>query len=122
MLRRITRAIAAGVVLLAGSAAASYAQQPYGGYYNYVAQPGHPAALYPSPIYTPPIAGRTYITYAPLMPHEFLYAHSRTYRQRKPACEGGGYTEISIRYGYCPRHNEVSPIHPHPATPLPCKF
>ncbi len=28
---------------------------------------------------TPPLVGHTYITYQPLMPHEFLYRHHRCY-------------------------------------------
>jgi hypothetical protein len=37
------------------------------------------AELYPCPRPTPPVVGWTYITYQPLMPHEFLYHHHRTY-------------------------------------------
>jgi hypothetical protein len=37
------------------------------------------AALYPCPRPAPPLVGWTYITYQPLMPHEFLYHHHRTY-------------------------------------------
>ncbi len=37
------------------------------------------AQLYPSPRPIPPLVGHTYVTYEPLMPHEFLYRHRRTY-------------------------------------------
>ncbi|MEN6457990.1 MAG: hypothetical protein ABFC63_03605 [Thermoguttaceae bacterium] len=50
---------------------------------NYYAAPiGYPGAgakLYVSPRPTPPVVGHTYITYQPLMPHEFLYPHHRVY-------------------------------------------
>ena len=52
-------------------------------FYNYYAPPVGPrsvgAELYVSPRPTPPMVGHTYITYQPLMPHEFLYRHSRHY-------------------------------------------
>ncbi|MBW3595933.1 MAG: hypothetical protein KY475_01510 [Planctomycetes bacterium] len=38
-----------------------------------------PAAMYPAPMPTPPIVGHTFYTYQPLLPHEFMYAHRRTY-------------------------------------------
>jgi len=38
-----------------------------------------PAQMYPAPVLTPPLVGHTYSTYQPLMPHEFLYQHHRTY-------------------------------------------
>jgi hypothetical protein len=51
--------------------------------YNYYVPPmGYQsvgAELYPCPRPTPPVVGYTYITYQPLMPHEFLYHHHRTY-------------------------------------------
>jgi hypothetical protein len=37
------------------------------------------AQLYVSPRPVPPLVGWTYITYQPLLPHEFLYPHSRVY-------------------------------------------
>ena len=52
-------------------------------FYNYYVGPsvygGQPAQLYVSPRPTPPFVGHTYITYQPLMPHEFLYKHCRCY-------------------------------------------
>lgn len=53
-------------------------------FYNYYVPPsGCPsvgAELYLCPRPTPPMVGHTYVTYQPLMPQEFLYHHSRTYR------------------------------------------
>lgn len=50
-------------------------------FYNYYVGGGQcqPASMYPCPRPTPPFVGHTYITYQPLMPHEFLYTHARTY-------------------------------------------
>ena len=52
-------------------------------FYNFYVPPvGCPsvgAELYPCPRPTPLLVGHTYITYQPLMPHEFLYHHHRTY-------------------------------------------
>lgn len=59
-------------------------------FYNYYAAPGRcgyaGAQLYIAPRPTPPLVGHTYITYQPLMPHEFLYPHHRTYVQRHADC------------------------------------
>ncbi len=53
-------------------------------FYNFYVPPvGYPsvgAQLYPSPRPTPPLVGWTYVTYQPLMPHEFLYHHHRVYK------------------------------------------
>lgn len=52
-------------------------------FYNFYTGPsvygGQPAQLYVSPRPTPEFVGHTYITYQPLMPHEFLYKHCRCY-------------------------------------------
>jgi hypothetical protein len=62
------------------------AELPYNGskdlFYNFYASPGPGlvgAELYLCPRPVPPLTGHTYITYPPLMPHEFLYKHHRTY-------------------------------------------
>ena len=69
-------------------------------FYNYYAQPGGcggvGAAMYPAPRPTPPLVGHTYVTYQPLMPHEFLYQHQRTYRRCNP---GGGWTKTTVPWG-----------------------
>ncbi|HRE99462.1 MAG TPA: hypothetical protein PLI18_03020 [Pirellulaceae bacterium] len=62
------------------------------------------ASMYPAPYPTPGIAGHVYYTYQPLMPHEYLYQHTRTYYNtyggpemfyqdpgRYGACGGNGY-------------------------------
>ena len=53
-------------------------------FYNYYVPPvgagSVGAELYPCPRPTPPLVGHTYVTYQPLMPHEFLYKHHRVYR------------------------------------------
>lgn len=56
-------------------------------FYNHYAAPacgGVPAKLYLSPRPAPELVGHTYITYEPLMPHEFLYHHHRTYYSYDP--------------------------------------
>lgn len=68
----------ASAVGLAGSQSASGADLFYN-YYVPGANGGPPAQLYVSPRPTPPLVGHTYITYQPLMPHEMLYPHRRTY-------------------------------------------
>jgi hypothetical protein len=50
----------------------------------YVADATAPAALYVSPRPVPPMVGHTYITYQPVMPHEYLYTHHRVYVTRHP--------------------------------------
>lgn len=40
---------------------------------------GATAQLYPAPIQVPAVVGQSHYSYEPLMPHEFLYSHQRTY-------------------------------------------
>ena len=71
-------------------------------FYNYYTEPGYggvSAEMYLSPRPTPPLVGHTYITYQPLMPHEFLYPHHRTYCRTNP---NGGTTKTSVRWFYDP--------------------
>jgi hypothetical protein len=64
-------------------------------FYNYyVGPPGVPAQIYPMPRPTPAYVGQVWITYPPLMPHEFLYHHHRRYYRYTPS----GYSSASIRY------------------------
>ncbi len=68
-------------------------------FYNYYV-PAHPAggvgaAMYISPLQTPPLVGHTYITYQPLMPHEMLYKHRRHYYRYHP---GSGYTKTKVHW------------------------
>ncbi len=66
-------------------------------FYNYYVPPGAcgvvGAELYPSPRPAPPWVGHTYYTYQPLMPHEFLYRHHRTYIRYNP---GAGWTRTFV--------------------------
>jgi hypothetical protein len=91
---RVARAVLA-VCLLALIAETAHAGKPDLFYNYYVGPPGVPAKLYPSPRPTPPMVGWTYITYQPLMPHEFLYHHHRHYYRYYP---NGGFTTVSVRY------------------------
>jgi hypothetical protein len=67
----------------AAAQAAERRSEPGDLFYNFYVPPVGPgsvgAQLYPSPRPAPPVVGYTYITYQPLMPHEFLYHHHRTY-------------------------------------------
>ena len=45
---------------------------------------GQAALLYVAPRPAPPLVGYTYITYEPLMPHEFLWKHCRCYKRIHP--------------------------------------
>lgn len=71
-------------------------------FYNYYAQPGpyNGAAgqLYISPRPVPPFVGHTWVTYQPLMPHEYLYKHQRAYYTHNP---GAGWRRTNVRYGTC---------------------
>jgi hypothetical protein len=91
---RAARAVLA-LCLLALVCETAQAGKPDLFYNYYVGPPGVPAQLYPSPRPTPPMVGWTYITYQPLMPHEFLYHHHRHYYRYYP---DGGFTTVSVRY------------------------
>ena len=66
-------------------------------FYNFYvpASPGGAtmAEMYPCPRPVPPWAGYTYITYQPLLPHEFLYKHTRSYKRFHP-CGGATRTRV----------------------------
>lgn len=66
-------------------------------FYNYYTQPsmvgGVPAQMYVSPRPVPPHVGHTYITYQPLMPHEYMYRHCRKYWRYHP---GSGMTRACV--------------------------
>jgi len=68
-------------------------------FYNYYVPPGDAgdvgAQMYLSPRPTPPLVGHTYVTYQPLMPHEFLYPHKRHYVRYHP-CRG--YTKTTVHW------------------------
>jgi hypothetical protein len=81
------------------SAMAMEPQQSAGDlFYNYYVPPapgGVGAQLYLCPRPTPPLVGHTYVTYQPLMPHEFLYQHHRVYVTENP---GAGVTRTNVRW------------------------
>lgn len=70
-------------------------------FYNFYVGGGGcvPAAMYPSPRPVPAWVGHTYITYQPLLPHEFLYRHHRIYDRWNP---GSGWTRTTVHWGYWP--------------------
>ena len=99
--------IAVAAVLVAGNVDPGSARQAQAAhhyrtspdlFYNYYVPPGDSggvlAQLYLSPRPTPPLVGHTYVTYQPLLPHEFLYPHYRRYwRYNNP---NGGWTRTLV--------------------------
>ena len=82
-------------------------------FYNYYVDPTcsqTDAHLYLSPRPVPAHTGHTYITYQPLMPHQFLYAHHHTYQRYYDG--GRGMTRAKVHY-YSPpvRTAVVGAIH-----------
>jgi hypothetical protein len=74
-------------------------------FYNYYAWPsctGLGAELYLSPRPVPPHVGHTYITYQPLMPHEFMYHHKRTYHRYYNGGQGLNRTHVSYHHSWLP--------------------
>ena len=77
-------------------------EQHYGNpdlFYNFWAGPncdGVSAQLYLSPRPVPSYVGHTVITYQPLMPHEFLYSHKRSYHRYYD--EGRGMNRTSVKW------------------------
>jgi hypothetical protein len=74
-------------------------------FYNYYAWPsctGLGAELYLSPRPVPPHVGHTYITYQPLMPHEFMYHHHRTYHRYYNGGQGLNRTKVSYHTSWLP--------------------
>jgi hypothetical protein len=104
--RYLWRAVAIAILGAVGAFAASAVRAADCGesaegqdlFYNYYVAPGAggvPAQLYLCPRPTPPLVGHTWITYQPLMPHEFLYHHQRKYIYYHG---GGSRTVTRIRY------------------------
>jgi hypothetical protein len=58
--------------------------------------------LYVSPRPVPPWVGHTYITYQPLMPHEFMYSHHRTYHRYYNGGQGLNRTHVAYRHSWLP--------------------
>lgn len=119
MLRLVIRtALFAGLVAaaFAGSSSSVYAQGPCPGgvclerdhghpnlFYNFYVPPtcgGLGSTLYLSPYPVPASVGHTYITYQPLMPHEFMYPHQKTYYRYYNG--GRGMTRASVSYTHVP--------------------
>ena len=74
-------------------------QRPNDLFYNYYVGPqpsGTAAGMYVSPLPVPASVGHTYTTYQPLMPHEMLYKHKRSYHSHH---QGSGWTQTTVRYG-----------------------
>ena len=89
-------ALAAWSPCLAGEYRRSSAEDLFNNYYvPPVGDGGVGAELYLCPRPTPPVVGHTYVTYQPLMPHEFLYPHHRTYVRNHP---GGGRTLTCVTW------------------------
>ena len=101
MKRTVRRLLAAAIVLATAATLAepqAKAVQPPPLFSNYyVGGPpngGVPAQLYISPRPAPPLVGHTWITYQPLMPHEFLYQHHRKYYRFYP----GGHNVTTVKW------------------------
>ncbi len=65
---------------------------------NYYVGPcpcGSAAQMYVSPLPVPANVGHTYTTYQPLMPHEFLYKHTRSQYAHAP---GAGWYRSKVRW------------------------
>ncbi len=55
---------------------------------------GVPAPLYVAPYPVPQVVGQSYYTYQPLMPHEFMYPHTRTYHRYYDSGRGLDRTKV----------------------------
>jgi len=79
---------------------------------NYYLPPtcgGVGAAMYLSPGPVPAHVGHTNITYQPFMPHEYLYAHKKTYHRSYD--EGRGLTRTSVHWHSPPGKSVGAHIH-----------
>ncbi len=99
MFRTTTRSLLAAMALawlLSICSSTAQAAHPDIFYNFYAARGGGvPANLYVSPRPTPPMVGHTWNTYPPLMPHEFMYHHCRSYYKYY---RNGGYTVSRVKY------------------------
>lgn len=107
VLKAYRAALLAGLVLAGAALVCSPQTARAGGrdgragelFYNFYVPPGSAGAvgaqLYVAPRPTPPLVGHTYITYQPLMPHEFLYRHHRVYYRSNP---GAGWTRTKVSW------------------------
>jgi hypothetical protein len=74
--------------------------------FNYSVQPGFGEGaygMYPAPYWAPPVVGYSSYSYAPLMPHEHLYAHRRVYGPGGDtgACSNGGTRTRVVWHAGC---------------------
>jgi len=79
---------------------------------NYYVPPvcgGVGASMYLSPGPVPAHVGHTYVTYEPFMPHEYLYAHHKTYHRTYD--EGRGLTRTHVSYYSPPGKHFKSSLH-----------
>ncbi len=103
MFRTTLRAMLAALAVscLSGFSTSTTAQAGHPDiFYNFYAGPrGYypvaPTQLYVAPLPSPPLVGHTWNTYPPLMPHEFLYHHHRSYYKHS---HDGGYTVSRVHY------------------------
>ena len=73
----------------------------FANYYEGPQPSGRTASMYVSPLPIPAHVGHTYTTYQPLMPHEYLYKHTRShysYVPGAPCASGGSWTRAKVRY------------------------
>lgn len=114
MLRQPNRAASIAAVLTCGVALTALAGTAHaqGGspnlFHNYYVPPGPDggvgAQLYVAPRPTPPLVGHTYVTYQPVMPHEFMTPHRRTYYRYQ--CDGG-WTRTKVHWGFNPLNQVI---------------
>ncbi len=77
-------------------------------FYNYYVPStcgGVPNSMYLAPTAVPAHVGHTYITYQPMMPHEMLYNHHRTYYRYYNG--GRGMTRTHVKW-YSPPGAQLS--------------
>ena len=121
------RATLVSLALLAatGAAHAQHLVNSHDLFYNYYVGPaanagGTTAQMYISPRPVPAFVGHTYNTYQPLMPHEYLWQHKRTYSSSHP---NGGWTRTNISYGHSVGPGWFRPwIRPNIPHPVPNNY
>lgn len=107
MVRRVFRvtlvvaalAVAWNLCLDGTSQAGGFGRTSPGLFSNYYVAPGPYGGvgpqLYVAPVPTPASVGHTHVTYQPLMPHEFLYRHHRSYYRYN---QGSGWTRTMVSW------------------------
>lgn len=92
----------------------------FNNYYLQAGMDGTAASMYPAPYHVPANVGRSFYTYEPLLPHEYMYRHDRVYytphgtRDNFYAdpctgrARGSSYTKTSVIYTYGSNH--LSPL------------